>query len=411
MNSNDCDVAVIGAGPYGLAAAAHLKAARVDTRVFGQPMSFWKTNMPAGMWLRSPWIASHIAEPDGRYSLDDYASLRGFSPQEQLPIGDFIGYGEWFQQQAAPDLDTRKVTRVHRDTRNFRLSLEDGSSVNAGRVVVAMGLACQEFRPVQFDGLPKELVSHTCDHAGFASFAGKRVAVVGRGQSACETAALLSEQGAEVELISRGGVLWLGDGSTHNAWLRSIRQWLAAPSAVGPFPLDWLVEVPGLARHLPAAWLAEFNDICLRAKASGWLRPRFGKVRMTVSAVRAAVAMGDQISISLDEGRRTFDHIVLGTGYRIDISRLGILAPRLLDEIATVGGSPHLRGGMESSVPGLHFVGATAVNSYGPQLRFVCGAGFAARSVTRAVLSNRTRSQRRPSHTAARRVLSTSTSP
>lgn len=410
MNRNDCDVAVIGAGPYGLAAAAHLKAARIDARVFGQPMSFWKNNMPGGMWLRSPWIASHIAEPDGRYSLDDYAALRGFSPQEQLPIGDFIGYGEWFQQQAAPDLDTRKVTRVHRDSNNFRLSLEDGSSVNAGRVVVAMGLARQEFKPVQFDGLPKELVSHTCDHAGFERFAGKRVAVIGRGQSACETATLLSEQGAEVELISRGEVLWLGDGSVHNALLRKVRQLLAAPSAVGPFPLDWLVEFPGLTRHLPAAWLAEFNERCLRAKASGWLKPRFGKVRMTASAVRAAVAVGGQLSLSLDEGRRTFDHVVLGTGYKIDIARLGILAPRLLDDIVTIGGSPRLHGGMESSVPGLHFVGATAVNSYGPQLRFVCGAGFAARSVTRAVLSNRIRPQRRPSRNAAKEMLTSSTS-
>ena len=51
---DDCEVAVIGAGPYGLAVAAHLKAAAIATRVFGQPMSFWRDNMPRGMRLQSP---------------------------------------------------------------------------------------------------------------------------------------------------------------------------------------------------------------------------------------------------------------------------------------------------------------------------------------------------------------------
>jgi cation diffusion facilitator CzcD-associated flavoprotein CzcO len=395
MHRNDCDVAVIGAGPYGLAAAAHLRAARIDTRVFGEAMGFWKNNMPKGMWLRSPWIASHIADPKGKHSLDHYASLRGFAPQEQLPIDDFVGYGEWFQQQIAPDLDTRKVVGVERMPQGFRITLGDGASVNARRVVIAMGMARQEFKPAQFDGLPGELVTHTCDHDDFARFAGKRVAVVGRGQSACETAVLLSEQGAEVELISRGDVMWLGDGAAHNAFLKKVRQLLAAPSAVGPFPLDWLVEMPGLTRHLPADLLAKFNERCLRAKASGWLKPRAGKVRMTAGAIRNAVAVGDQITLSLDESRKAFDHVVLGTGYKIDVAKLGIFTPRLLSEIATVNGSPSLGSGMESTSPGLHFIGATAVNSYGPQLRFVCGAGFAARSVTRAVLGNRIRPQRR----------------
>lgn len=398
MHKNDCDVAVIGAGPYGLAAAAHLKAARIDTRIFGEAMGFWKNNMPKGMWLRSPWIASHIADPKSDHSLDHYAALRGFAPQEQLPIGDFIGYGEWFQQQIAPDLDTRKVIGVDRNPQGFRVTLDDGSSINARRVVIAMGLARQEFKPAQLDGLPKELVTHTCDHDDFARFAGKRIAVIGRGQSACETAVLLSEQGAEVELISRGEVLWLGDGAAHNNFLKKVRQLLAAPSAVGPFPLDWLVEMPGLVRHLPADMLAQFNERCLRAKASGWLKPRAHKLRRTVGAIRNAVAMGEKITLSLDDSRKTFDHVVLGTGYKIDVAKLGVFTPRLLGEIATINGSPSLGAGMESTSPGLHFVGATAVNSYGPQLRFVCGAGFAARSVTRAVLENRIKPQRRTSN-------------
>jgi FAD-dependent urate hydroxylase len=90
--SDDCEVAVIGAGPYGLAAAAHLKSAGVDTRIFGRPMSFRREHMPAGMRLRSPWIATD--------SLDVFAQLAAFAPQDPLPIERFVQYGDWFQRQA-----------------------------------------------------------------------------------------------------------------------------------------------------------------------------------------------------------------------------------------------------------------------------------------------------------------------
>ena len=59
----DCNVTIVGAGPYGLSSAAYLRAVGVETRVFGEPMTFWENHMPAGMCLRSNWGASHIADP------------------------------------------------------------------------------------------------------------------------------------------------------------------------------------------------------------------------------------------------------------------------------------------------------------------------------------------------------------
>jgi len=400
MNQNDCEVAVIGAGPYGLATAAHLKGAKVATRVFGEPMSFWQRNMPEGMKLRSPWAASHIAHPREELSLNAYAAMRGFAPQEQLPIGEFIRYGHWFQQQAVPDLDTRKVTRVEQSRNGFRLRLTDGDDVRARRVVVAMGLAHQEFKPAPFAGLPQALVSHTCDHVHFDAYRGKRVAVVGRGQSACETAALLSEIGCEAELISRGDLLWLApeqrDETYRNELSWRLRKMTMTRGAVGPFPLNWLVEAPALVHLMPPRLRAEFTIRCLRPKASAWLRSRFGAVRINANrTIRQARVQGERVELELDNGTETFDHVILGTGYKIDIARLGILAPTLLQGIATVDGSPRLDDGLESNVPGLHFVGSTAVHSFGPLMRFVWGAGFAAASVTRATLRDRSAVQRR----------------
>lgn len=392
---NACEVAVIGAGPYGLSVAAHLKQTGLSTRVFGEPMSFWRRHMPKGMRLRSPWRATNLSDPDAVLSLDVFAAEHGTNRSEPLALDKFVAYGEWFQDRAVPDLDRRAVRRVDGAANGFQLALADGENFAAGRVVIATGLANQEFRPEAFHGLPAALVSHTSEHADFAPFRGRHVAVVGRGQSACESAALLAEAGATVELISRGAVHWLGattNRPVETTAIDRLRETLAAPTAVGPFPLSWLVEVPALVRHIPFALRDRFTRRCLKAGAAGWLKPRFDNV--TCNEARAIVAARTQsgrIVLELDNGPRSFDHVILGTGYHVDISRLGILSPQLLRNIVCADGSPLLRGGFESSVAKLHFVGSSAVKSFGPLMRFVAGASYAARAVTDAALSRHAR--------------------
>ena len=390
---NACEVAVVGAGPYGLSVAAHLKGAGVSTRVFGEPMSFWRRHMPKGMRLRSPWRASHLSDPHGALSLDAFAAAQGIAPDKPVPLETYVTYGEWFGEHAAPDVDRRAVRRIDGAANGFQLELADGDVFAANRVIVATGLANQDHRPLAFGDLPAALVSHSSEHADFAPFNGKHVAVIGRGQSACESAALLAEAGAKVELISRGPVHWLGATTAEAAQTASIwqlREAIAAPSAVGPFPLSWLVEMPALVRRMPSDMRERFSARCLKAGASGWLKPRFADVTCTsVRAIVSARADADRIALELDIGARTFDHIVLGTGYKIDIARLGIFSPELLRAIASADGSPLLRSGLESSVPKLHFVGSYAVKSFGPLMRFVAGAPYAAHAVTAATLASR----------------------
>lgn len=387
--SSTAEVVVIGAGPYGLAVAAHLRSAGLALRVFGEPMDFWRRNMPKGMKLRSPWRASHIADPGERYSLETYTADTGKRRSENFPLEDFVNYGEWFAGKAVPDLDRRKVTKVEQDSLGFRISLEDGETVEASRVVIAMGLRNQEFRPPQFDGLPFDLVSHSSEHDDLGKFRGKRVAVIGRGQSALESAVLLSEGGADVELISRGPVRWIGSemsgGTPSEALLWSVHGMMTAPSAVGPFPLNWLIDMPDLMRMLPAAWREKISIRSLRPAASAWLRPRAGRVRVSAGRnVIAAKAQGNAVALSFDDGSSAVvDHVLLATGYRMDVGKFGVLAPELLARIDTDEGYPRLSNGFQSSVPGLHFVGSSAVKSYGGLMRFVAGAGYAARNLTR----------------------------
>jgi len=152
------DVAVVGAGPYGLAATAHLRRADVETKILGDPMSFWRS-MPTGMLLRSNWTATCIAEYQGPLSLDSYLDATGVRFGRPVPLDRFIEYGEWVQRQVAPDVDRREVTRVEADRGAFTLTTGDGERLRARRVVIATGIAPFARRPPVFAGLPPEVAS------------------------------------------------------------------------------------------------------------------------------------------------------------------------------------------------------------------------------------------------------------
>ena len=367
-----CDVAIIGAGPYGLSLASHLKAAHIDTRVFGDPLSFWRHNMPQGMQVRSAWDATHIVDPGNRFSLDVYAASTGIGKPDPLPREEFIRYGDWFQRNAVPDLDRRKVAHIDATDGGFLLRLDDGHALCARRVVIAAGLAHQEYRPRQFADLPSNLVSHTSDHARLDQFRGRSVAVIGCGQSGCEGAALLNEVGASVDIISRDPVHWLGAETSGNLgrrdWYWRLHKLMATRSGVGPFPLNWLNEAPEFVHRLPGSIRLPLTTKSLRPGAAGWVKPRLAGVRIDSGRlVFGARASGERIILDLDNGTREFDHVMLATGYRIDIARLGFLGRGLLDAIAKDHGSPILSDGYEFERARTAF----HRSERGPQLRAV----------------------------------------
>jgi FAD-dependent urate hydroxylase len=105
-------VVIVGAGPYGLATSAHLSAQGVEHRIFGEPMLSWVEHMPKGMLLRSRWDASHIADPDHALGLARYEELHGLERMEPVPLERFVDYGRWFQVQAVPHLEHRRIARI-----------------------------------------------------------------------------------------------------------------------------------------------------------------------------------------------------------------------------------------------------------------------------------------------------------
>lgn len=387
-----CDVAVIGAGPYGLSATAHLRTVKgLDVHTFGEPMSFWERNMPTGMLLRSGWAASHLADPNQSLTLDRYraASSRHFSTP--VPLDCFIDYGRWFQRQVVPDLDQRKIVRVEPKAKGFRLLLETGETVIAGRVVVAAGIGSFAWRPAEFAELPSSLASHTSEHRELRAFAGKEILVIGGGQSALESAALLHEFGAEVQIVARARqIRWLG-GAISKTFQHdlgpTVSKLLYAPTDVGPAGISQIVARPDLTRRLPRSIQDWLRKRSIRPAGAQWLVARLQNVPMNLGcSVVSATPVGERIKVRLDDGiEKTVDHVLLGTGYRVDVSKYDFFSPELAKAIDCFRGYPRLGEGLEASVPGLHFLGAPAVWSFGALMQFVVGTHYAARALRRCV--------------------------
>jgi hypothetical protein len=397
--SLDCRVAVIGAGPYGLAVASHLRAAGVEVRTFGRVMDFWDRHMPAGMLVRSPWAGTHIADPHCSLTLDKYEAVQGARLARPLPREDFVRYGQWFQRQCVPELDGRHVARVGRAGDAFQVTLEDGTPVGAWAVVVAAGIAAFTHYPAPLEAFPPELVSHTGEPSNhnLGRFAGRRVIVIGGGQSAIESAALLHEAAADVMvLVRQKRVRWLWHGSPLHSWLHGswlhgdcnpFREILYPPGDVGPPGINWLVEIPHLFRRLPRRLQNCMAARAIRPAATGWLRPRTATIPIrTGRHIVAAALQGGQVRLKLDDcSECCADHVLLGTGYQVAVPRYRFLSPELVRAVRTVNEYPVLKRQFESSVPRLYFVSAAAAYSFGPICRFVAGTSFTARILTQSV--------------------------
>jgi hypothetical protein len=383
----DCNVTVIGAGPYGLSATAYLRAAGTETRVFGEPMAFWEKRMPAGMFLRSNWGASHIADPNKKVTLDAYRLATGNHLSAPIPLERFVDYGHWYQRQLVPDVEKCNVTRVEANGHDFRLTLASGEVFRSRRVVLATGIGNFGWRPAEFDAIPPALASHSSEHRDLSRFKGHRVIVIGGGQSALESAALLHEAGADVEVIARQTSLnWVGlHYRLHH--LGAISWLLYSDRDVGPAGISRLVSMPRLFQVLPRKVQDRAAYRAIRPAGSGWLRPRLSDVPITLDRkVVSATPSGSRLRLTLNDGTdRLVDHTLLATGFRVDISRYEFLPEELRARLHTADGYPVLKRGLESSIPGLHFLGKPAAWSFGPLLCFVSGTNFAARELTRSI--------------------------
>ena len=387
------DVAVIGAGPYGLSVAAHLSGHACEPRIFGRSMETWRSFMPKGMVLKSEGFAMSLSEPTGEYTLAAYCRDHSIPYQDvgwPVPLETFAAYGEAFQRRFVPQLEPFDVTRIERSESGFDLQLETGERLFARHVVMATGIRPYSRLPDVLADAPGEKVTHSAEHGDMSQFEGRHVAVLGGGASAMDVAAALHRAGATASVITRRpDVRFYPPGS-----FRSMRDSLLAPmTPLGPGWKKYLcVKLPDLFHALPERTRIGIVNRYLGPSPAWSVRDivqNHVDVRLNATVTAAHVGNGT-VTLSISKpgaGATTLDvdHVISATGYDIDIDRSTVLSEGLRKALGNGCGSPRLSPHFESGVSGLYFVGTPAAMNFGPMLRFVCGAEFAARRLSRHI--------------------------
>jgi hypothetical protein len=345
-------------------------------------MQFWGTGMPEGMLLRSPREASTIGDPQDALTLEAYEAVAGIKPVKRVAWSTFVNYGKWFHKQMGSALDQRSVADVQRNGSGFKLTLSDGAVVTSRRLVVAAGIGPFRKNPEVFANLSSRHASH-CYEGRKLGEMGKRVAVIGAGPSALESAVLLHEMGAETEVIARIPTLrWIGMHKRLHQ-MGPVSKVLYSKHDVGPIGISRLVAYPNLMYHVPMGTKDRIRKRAVRSAGAPWLIPRLDGVRITTGhSISSAEETGNEVRLVLDDGsERRVDHVLMGTGYRVDIAQYGFLSRDLVREVRLLDGYPDLSAGFCTSVPGLHFIGATAARNFGPLLYFVTGTEWASKEL------------------------------
>jgi FAD-dependent urate hydroxylase len=387
------DVAVVGAGAYGLSVSAYLKAQGLEFRLFGQPMKTWLP-MPRSLCLKSLGFATSIAVPEAGYDFPSWLAAQGLETLEPISYAEFTEYGLQMQRRFVPEAEATNVTELERSKRGgYELLLASGERVEAKTVVVATGLSHLQRMPKELEALPRELASHSFGQYDYRAYAGKEVAVVGAGQSALEVAVLLHEVGAKVRLISHEQPIFYGRTPGN----RSLLHRMVNPLTVlGEGRRHWVLQhLPWLVHYAPEHRRVRLARTYLGPSGAWWLKDRFvGKVPVLapMRIVSAREEGGEAVLRLAEAGKgereERFAHVVCGTGFEHDVRRLPFLGQELRKELVLIQDrAPALSRHFESSAKGLYFIGPLSAYAFGPLFRFVCGAAFTAPRVARHVAS------------------------
>ena len=382
------DVAIIGAGPYGLSLAAFLGARGINYRIYGEPMESWRKGMPSGMSLKSDGWSSNLYNPGTQFTLAEFCRnerIPYHDSQTPVSLETFIAYGMAFQKRFAPELERRRLTSLDRSGDRFQLGFDVGPSITANKVVLAVGTHYFGYVPPTLKDLPRDCLSHSSDHGPLEQLKNKHVTVIGSGASATDLAALLHEQGSEVLLVSRAETLGFG---TRSRLRRSFIQKLRSPgTGIGSgWTLKMCAEAPAVFHALPRAIRLHLVKSEL-GPSGGWFMAQrvYGHVPFSLGrTVEGACLEDSKVRLSLRTSDGTAesvmtDHVIAATGYQINVQCFGFLDASLQRGMRVIENAPALSRNYETSIPGLYVIGFASAYSFGPVARFVYGAIHPAR--------------------------------
>lgn len=378
----ETEILIVGAGPFGLSIAAQATHDGIDHLIVGKPMEFWRQNMPKGMFLRSAcdW---HL-DPQNVDTIESYLQSQGKTPRdvEPLSLDFYLSYCDWFQQQKRIQPLPVYIHKLARTNDRFVATTVNGDLINARRIVLAPGFKHFRYIPPELKAkLPAHSYQHTCDFIDFSNARNRRYLIIGGRQSAFEWAALLLEAGADAVHISHRHATPEFDVAEWD-WINEL--------------VDSTVDNPSWFRRLSQA---EKDDISHRMWAEGrlklepWLAPRIkdDRVKLWPHTELASCDQQDngELSVILTNGESfEVDHVVLATGYKVDVAQLPVLANgNLLEQLETRNGFPVLDDHFETSIPGLFITSMPAGQDFGPFFGFTVSVRTSAKLICRRLLS------------------------
>jgi thioredoxin reductase len=392
------DTIIIGAGPYGLTIAAYLRSAQIPFRIFGSPMESWRAFMPEGMILKSERFASGLWDPRRKFTFERF-SAQGNIPYrksgEPLSLAQFLQYAEWFRASAVGEVTNVKIDRIRRGADGFTLDAASGEVIAARRVILATGHMAFRYIPEQLIGLPEPLCFHSTRFGDVHAYKGREVVVIGAGQSALETAVLLHEAGANVRLMAKiEAPEWNHSPKSNRTILDSVVEpesglgfgWKALALSELPQIFRWRFSPEVRHRFVANSW---------GPAGAWWMRKRFEGVidGLFGSQIESAAEVGGRVRLTVDGpgGKKVIetDHVIAGTGFKVDVDRLEFIDASLRSEIAREFSAPVLDSHFETSVPGLFIVGVASAPTFGPVMRFMFGAKHVAPALTRRLSARR----------------------
>jgi thioredoxin reductase len=388
MKTMQCEVAVIGAGPYGLSIAAHLRAQGVNARIFGRAMDTWRSHMPEAMMLKSEGFASNLSAPDRTSTLKAYCNRHGVAYADRglpIPRADFVAYADWFRRRHVPHLEETQVVKVAQSIKGFALTLETGEVVEADQVVLAVGVSAFPHIPDILAQLPRAMVSHSYDHCNVDQFKGRDLVILGAGASAINLAYELDETGCAVHMLARADVIAYNTPPSQNA--RSF--WYSLRNPPSPIGQGWrsyfCAMLPQIFYRLPARLRARAVRSHVHAAGGWYMREKVeGRVPRIVGhqlvGVETAAGRVRLVLAGPQGASRTLDcdHVIAATGYRVDVRRLTFLDEAIRRQISPDGIGIQVSPQFQTTLAGLYTVGLTAMENFGPVLRFMVGTDFVA---------------------------------
>lgn len=366
------DVIIIGAGPYGISVAAHAVAHNLSYRLLGYPMDFWKNQMPQNMFIRTPHDLVSFSDPEGKWTIQEYAKQTNSKLESPLPRTTFVQYAFWFAEKAGIEFTPELVEQLNYNGEYYSIVTHDGLELTAKNIVIATGVRDFQYIPSLFQGLPQNLVSHTLGYTSFESFKGKDVIIIGSGQSAWEAAALLYEEKANVRLIYRRKVPVYGGNRTMEVVLKGIGNVF--------YKLHRPIKKKLLQIGAETVPIARF----LRSYVEGKV-PQINN-----TSVEHVSAIGEKVHLKLSNGTLVnANHVIVASGFKISIEKLTFIDPKMRSSIMREevdSDFPKLNHHFESNIRGLYFAGPLSAYSHGPTFRFILGLEKTSKTIIRSIM-------------------------